>query len=65
MLPDDYRRAWEIGEAWSDQSFSLTDREAFAAIERTRELRAWSYDVDFSIIRLGPTRSQPIALLEA
>jgi predicted nucleic acid-binding protein len=64
LLAGDVRRAWEIGEGWADQGFSLTDRQAFAAIERTREWRAWSYDRDFSVIRLGPRRTQPIELLE-
>ena len=50
----DFARAWEIGGDWSDQTFSLTDRQAFAAIERSRRSRAWSYDRDFAIIRIGP-----------
>src|SRR5262249_26173071 len=50
----DYARAWQIGSEWSDQHFSLTDRQAFAAMERSRRPRAWAYDRDFAIFRLGP-----------
>jgi predicted nucleic acid-binding protein len=60
---EDYPRAWQLGAAWSDQDFSLTDRLCFAAIERVRGFRAWSYDVDFAIIRLGPRRDRALDLL--
>jgi uncharacterized protein len=59
----DYARAWEIGREWSDQTFSLTDRQAFAAIERSRLYRAWSYDRDFAIFRVGPTRARAIDIV--
>jgi predicted nucleic acid-binding protein len=59
----DYVRAWEIGREWSDQTFSLTDRQAFAAMERSRRFRAWSYDRDFAIFRLGPARARAIDLV--
>ncbi len=54
LTAEDYTRCWEIGQRWSDQSFALTDRQAFAVMERTGRLRAWSYDRDFTVIRLGP-----------
>jgi predicted nucleic acid-binding protein len=57
---DDSARVFEIGRAWPDQTFSLTDRQAFASIERSGTLRAWSYDRDFAIIRLGRLRDQPL-----
>ena len=59
----DFARAWEIGRDWSDQTFSLTDRQAFAAIERSRRSRAWSYDRDFAIIRIGPARNRALDLV--
>jgi uncharacterized protein len=59
----DYRGAWQFGGDWSDQNFSLTDRQAFVVLERTRRFRAWSYDYDFSIIRLGPARDRPLDLV--
>ena len=60
---DDYARAWQIARDWPDQHFSLTDRQAFAAMERSRRTRAWSYDPDFQVIRLGPNRDRPIELI--
>jgi predicted nucleic acid-binding protein len=60
---EDYVRAWQIGREWHDQDFSLSDRQAFAAIERSRQLRAWSYDTDFAIIRLGSRRDRSIELV--
>ena len=61
--PVDYARAWQIGAQWPDQTFSLTDRQAFAAMERLRRMRAWSYDSDFSIVRLGAARNRAIELV--
>ena len=60
---EDYARAWRLAADWTDQDFALTDRLCFAAMERTRSFRAWSYDADFAIIRLGPTRNRPLELL--
>lgn len=59
----DYERAWEIGQQWPDQPFSLADRQAFAAMERTRRYRAWSYDHHFAVIRLGPRKDTAIELV--
>jgi len=59
----DYARVWEIGRDWPDQTFSLTDRQAFAAMERSRRYRAWSYDRDFAIIRVGPARARALDLV--
>ena len=63
VQPGDYDRAWEIGRTWADQAFSLTDRQAFVALERSGDLRAWSYDQDFATIRLGPRRDRRLQLL--
>ncbi len=60
---EDYFRAWQIAADWADQDFALSDRLAFAAIERARSYRAWSYDADFAVIRLGPARNRPLDLL--
>ncbi len=59
---EDYARAWQLAATWSDQHFSLTDRLCFAAIERSRSFRAWSYDRDFAVIRLGPRRERALEL---
>lgn len=63
LQPEDYTRAWELARDWPDQEFSLTDRQAFAAIERSRDPQAWSYDADFAVIRLGPQRTLPLQLM--
>jgi predicted nucleic acid-binding protein len=60
---EDYLRAWQIGADWKDQGFALTDRLCFAAMERSRSFRAWSYDVDFAVIRLGHRRERALDLL--
>ena len=63
IQPESYVRAWALARGWPDQDFSLTDRQAFAAMEDGGDLRAWSYDRDFSVIRLGPRRSRPLDLV--
>jgi predicted nucleic acid-binding protein len=55
-----YLRAWELARDWPDQDFSLTDRQSFAAVERSRHLWAWSYDADFAVVRLGRQRRAPL-----
>jgi predicted nucleic acid-binding protein len=60
---EDYARAWQMGTQWADQQFSLVDRLCFAAIERSRSYRAWSYDSDFAVVRLGPGRTRALALM--
>jgi predicted nucleic acid-binding protein len=59
----DLARAWSLGHQWSDRDFALTDRQAFAVLERTRRNRAWSYAADFAVIRLGPARNVPLDLV--
>ncbi len=63
LQPESYTRAWGLAREWPDQDFSLTDRQAFAAIEHSRRHRAWSYDDDFAVIRLGPRRSRSLDLV--
>ncbi|MCC7104712.1 MAG: type II toxin-antitoxin system VapC family toxin [Chloroflexi bacterium] len=60
---DHCRRAWALAYEWPDQDFSLTDRQAFAAIKRAGLCRAWSYDEDFAIIRIGPRRRMALDLV--
>jgi predicted nucleic acid-binding protein len=56
----DVERAWMLGRQSGEQTFSLTDRQAFAVLERTRHARAWSYDNDFAAVRLGPQRNRAL-----
>lgn len=60
---EDYARSWQYGEHWADQGFSLTDRQAFAVMERTGRLRAWSYDKDFRVVRLGPRHDRALDIV--
>jgi predicted nucleic acid-binding protein len=58
-----YARAWALAREWPDQDFSLTDRLAFAALGQLSRPRAWSYDADFAVIRLGPGRTRALDLV--
>jgi predicted nucleic acid-binding protein len=60
---EDFRQAVGFARAWRDQDFSLTDRQAFAVLERTHRARAWSYDAHFSLIRLGPARDRALQVV--
>ena len=60
---EDYAQAWQRAVDWPDQDFALADRLSFAAIERQRSYRAWSYDVDFAIIRVGAARNRALDIL--
>ncbi len=60
---EDYARSWQYGEHWADQEFSLTDRQAFAVMERTGRLRAWSYDKAFVVVRLGPRHDRALDIV--
>jgi predicted nucleic acid-binding protein len=60
---EDYAQAWQRAVDWPDQDFALTDRLSFAAIERVRSYRAWSYDIDFAIIRVGAARNRALDIL--
>lgn len=51
--PSDLEVAWNIGRAFSDQSFSIVDRTSFAVMQRVGVLRAASFDDDFAIVRFG------------
>lgn len=63
LMDADYVRCWEIAHRWPDQDFALTDRQAFSVMERTGRLRAWSYDSDFAVIRLGPRLDRPLEVV--
>ena len=52
----DLEAAWAIGDAFSDQEFSIVDRTSFAVMERLGIRRAASFDDDFSSYRFGRGR---------
>lgn len=50
--------AWEIGEAFADQGFSLVDRTCFAVMQRLGVHRAATFDDHFAVVRFGPRLSR-------
>jgi len=60
---EDYAQAWQFAADWPDQDFALTDRLSFAALERLRQYRAWSYDADFAVVRVGAARSRALQVV--
>jgi uncharacterized protein len=59
----DLDAAWAIGEAFSDQAFSIVDRTSFAVMERTGVHRAVAFDDDFAVYRFGPRRQGAFEVL--
>ena len=58
VVAADLEVAWNIGEAYRDQDFSIVDRTSFAVMRRLGIHRAASLDDDFAIYRFGPNRKQ-------
>jgi predicted nucleic acid-binding protein len=54
----DLERAWAIGEAFSDQDFSIVDRTSFVVIQRLGLERVAAFDDDFAVFRYGPKRDR-------
>jgi predicted nucleic acid-binding protein len=54
----DLERAWAIGEAFSDQDFSIVDRTSFVVIQRLGLDRVAAFDDDFAVFRHGPKRDK-------
>ena len=59
----DLERAWAIGEAFSDQTFSIVDRTSFVVMERLGITRVASFDDDFAIYRYGRNRERAFEVL--
>jgi uncharacterized protein len=59
----DLERAWAIGEAFSDQTFSIVDRTSFVVMERLGITRVASFDDDFAIYRFGRNRERAFEVL--
>lgn len=55
--PADLEVAWQIGEQFADQDFSLVDCTSFATMMRLGLTRAASFDSDFAIFRYGARNS--------
>lgn len=63
VTPADLEAAWAIGQAFSDQAFSIVDRTSFAVMERLGIARAASFDDDFAVYRYGRGRDQAFEIL--
>ncbi len=59
----DLEAAWAMGEAFSDQDFSIVDRTSFAVMLRLGVHRAVSLDDDFAVVRFGPRRERAFEVL--
>jgi len=63
VSPADLEAAWQIGEAYPDQDFSIVDRTSFAVMRRLGIERAASFDHHFAIFRFGPDRRRAFTIL--
>jgi uncharacterized protein len=59
----DLETAWAIGEAFSDQTFSIVDRTSFVVMERLGVTQVASFDDDFAIYRYGRNRDRAFEVL--
>lgn len=59
----DLETAWQIGQQWRDQDFSIVDRTSFAVMLRLGIERAASLDEHFAIFRFGPKRRHALTIL--
>jgi predicted nucleic acid-binding protein len=59
----DLEFAWQIGQSWPDQDFSIVDRTSFAVMQRLGIVRAASFDNHFAIYRFGPNRRQSFTVV--
>jgi predicted nucleic acid-binding protein len=58
IIAADLEVAWEIGNSWRDQDFSLVDRTSFAVMRRLGIDDVASLDEHFSVFRFGPKNRQ-------
>ena len=63
VRPADLDSAWQIGQSWPDQDFSIVDRTSFAVMQRLGIVRAASFDNHFAIYRFGPNRKQSFTVV--
>ena len=62
-IASDLERAWEIGEAFPDQEFSIVNRTSFAVMERLGITRVASFDAHFAIYRYGRGRNKAFEIV--
>ena len=63
IISADLEAAWQIGQAFADQDFSLVDRTSFAVMRRLGLSRAASLDRDFAVFRFGPRRERAFEIV--
>jgi uncharacterized protein len=59
----DLQAAWQIGERFPDQGFSIVDRTSFAVMTRLGITRAASFDHHFAVFRYGARGNLAFELL--
>jgi uncharacterized protein len=59
----DIDAAWEIGDAFADQAFSIVDRTSFAVMLRLGVHRVASFDKDFTVFRFGVRRDRAFEIV--
>ncbi|HWG20621.1 MAG TPA: PIN domain-containing protein [Terracidiphilus sp.] len=55
--------AWQIGQSWRDQDFSIVDRTSFAVMLRLGIERVASLDDHFAVFRFGPKRRYSFTII--
>lgn len=59
----DLDAAWQMGDAFPDQAFSIVDRTSFAVMLRLGVHRAASFDKDFAVFRFGARRERSFEIV--
>ena len=59
----DLEAAWQIGQSWRDQDFSMVNRTSFAVMQRLGMLRAASLDNHFAVYRFGANRRHSFTIV--
>ena len=59
----DLNAAWQIGEEFPDQDFSIVDRTSFAVMRRVSLTRVASLDSDFAIFRFGAGKRHAFTII--
>jgi predicted nucleic acid-binding protein len=63
VIATDLEAAWQTGEVFADQDFSLVDRTSFAVMQRLGVTKVASFDDDFAIYRYGRAREKAFEVL--
>ena len=59
----DLEAAWQMGNSWRDQDFSIVHRTSFAVMSRLGIERAASLDDQFAVFRFGPQRRRSFTVV--